>query len=68
MTPGRRLQLGRHGSFGHPHAASHHGRSGRPPYLGSQVVTCVKVSKDAYESRLWWHKMMWIDVSFVHRR
>jgi hypothetical protein len=42
-TPGRRVQPGRHGSFGHRHAASHHGRSGRPPYLGSQVVTNVKV-------------------------
>jgi hypothetical protein len=41
VTPGRRLQPGRHGSFGHRHAASHHGRSGRPPYLGSQVVTRV---------------------------
>ncbi len=53
-TPGRRLQPRRHGSLGHRHAASHHGRSRRPPYLGSQVVTSVKVSKDADESRLWW--------------
>jgi hypothetical protein len=68
VTLGRRVQPGRHGSFGHRHAASHHVRSGRPPYLGSQVVTSVKVSKDAYESRLWWHKMMWMDVSFVQRR
>ncbi len=43
VTPGQRVQSGRHGSFGHRHAASHHGRSGRPPYLGSQVVTSVKV-------------------------
>jgi hypothetical protein len=69
VTLGRRVQPGRHGSFGHRHAASHHGRSGRPPYLGSQVVTgTVKVSKDADESRLWWQIMMWMNVSFVQRR
>ncbi len=67
-TPGQRLQPGRHGSIGHYHAASHHGRSGRPPYLGSQVVTSVKVGKDADESRLWWQIMMWMNVRFVQRR
>ncbi len=69
MTLGQRVQPRCHGSFGHRHAASHHGRSGRPPHLGSQVVTStVKVSKDDDESRLWWQIMMWMNVSFVQRR